>query len=68
MSAIEEIANLSLYRKLALGLMTLLWIAFTGAIATNLQTEWYGLTAVLSLVWLLYVGVVYYIAKVGKYN
>jgi uncharacterized membrane protein YoaK (UPF0700 family) len=63
MGAINELLQLSLWKKSIVGLFTVMWIAFTGAIVANLASPWYGLTVILCMLWLVYVGAIYWITN-----
>jgi ACR3 family arsenite efflux pump ArsB len=67
MNSISEVWKaLSIWRKAILGLMLIMWVAFTGEIIVSANGDILGLIVGLCLLWLAYVAVAFVVSTLGQ--
>lgn len=63
MQIVDEWLELSIWRKSLIGLLTLIWIGFTGAVVSAVVSPWYAVFVAVGGVWFAYIVVTYIFAK-----
>jgi len=63
MGMIETWKNLSNWRKGVLGILTIMWLTFSGAIISALGSSLFTVILSLCLLWLLFIAVAYFVTK-----
>lgn len=63
MSIAETWKDLSIWRKGIIGILTIMWLTFSGVTMTSLAGSWFALVLALCLLWLAFIAITYVVTR-----